>query len=87
MINWEIGLNEHQKEVLQTLLKEESKIQVQEHVFSKNNIGVIIVGKLLPKNKLVQERESGYTHYIQTADKLECLSAFSYKLIKSEEIR
>lgn len=86
MINWLKGLEPWQEERLKKLLEEESKIPIMTHTFKSNNKELVITGRLLPKNRLVQERDIGYMHFVETEDKLETFSAFNWKLEKSEEV-
>jgi len=86
MINWAMGLSDRQKEILTDSLKEEEKIPIMKHRFENNGKIKELIGKRLFKNKLIRERDSGYTHYIQTNDKLEILSAFNWNYITSIDI-
>ena len=74
-----IDLTERQQETLNRLLAEESKIPVERHVFSIYGDEIALVGRMLPRNKLVAGRESGYMNYIETNEGLITLSAFTYE--------
>jgi len=82
MINWNKGLTPTQQEALDAMLAEEAKIPIETMVFNNGDIARTVTGRYIGKNKLVQERDSGYTHYIETEDGLVSLSAFSWKLSK-----
>jgi hypothetical protein len=86
MINWTVGLSDRQKEILAVSLEEEKHIPIMKHKFENNGKIKELTGKRLFKNKLIRGRDSGYTHYIQTQDKLESLSAFNWNYITSTDI-
>lgn len=84
MINWQIGLSDNQKQLLEEQLKEEALIEPKYHKFIYRDEEIEIFGKLLPRNKLIREREYGYTYYIEENGVLKTYSAFHYKLITTE---
>lgn len=87
MINWTKGLTEEQEQLLQKLLDEESLIPVKKYLLKSKSRDIEVVGKLLPRNKLVQDREYGYTIYIEEDNVLRKFSAFNYTITEIEEIR
>ncbi len=82
MIDWTKGLNSTQRQLLKTSFEEESKIPILEHTFTHrgNEKDKVLTDRLLPKNSLVPDRDSGYTYYIDTAEGLVRLSAFSWTI-------
>lgn len=82
MINWAKGLTKDQEVLLEKMLKEEEKIPVETYTFVSGSEEKVLTGRLLPKNKLVRERDSGYTYYIETEDGLVTLSAFHWSFKK-----
>ena len=82
MINWNKGLRPEQELLLEQLLEQESLIQPSYHKFISDNYpDLTIFGRLLPRNKLIKERDSGYTYYVEAEGILHRFSAFKYKLI------
>lgn len=84
MINWDKGLSEEQQVLLNKLLEEESKIEPKWYSITCGEEECIKFGKWLPKNKLVRERDSGYTYYLEVDGILYKYSAFSYKIKEIE---
>lgn len=62
------------------MLSEERKIPIETHVLESNHSTIVLTGRLLPQNKLIKERESGYNIYIETPDGLRSFSEFHWKL-------
>lgn len=87
MINWEKGLTEAQEELLTRLLKEESNIPLKWYLITDGKNTRKEFGRLLPKNKLIKERESGYTYYLEINNKVEKFSAFKYTITEIKELR
>lgn len=80
MINWKNGLSEDQQKLLRKMLSEEREIPIETHVLESNDSTIVLTGRLLPQNKLIPERNSGYSIYIETQDGLRRFSAFHWKL-------
>lgn len=85
MINWEKGLTEAQKELLTKLLNEEKNIPFKYYLIIYGNNTRKVFGRLLPKNKLIRERESGYTYYLEIDNKVQPFSTFEYTIIEAKE--
>ena len=85
MIDWNKGLTEAQEELLVKLLKEESKIPLSWYYITDGKNIRKEFGRLLPRNKLIRERESGYTYYLEINNKIYNFCAFKYTINKIEE--
>ena len=78
MINWTKGLTSLQEDRLAELLVEESKIPIEEHMFTCKSDTKVLTGRLLPKNRLVIERDIGYMYFVETSTDLVSLSVFDW---------
>ena len=88
MIDWSKGLTIEQEQLLAELLEQEKLIEPKYWLIKhKNNLEEprLIFGRLLPKNKLIPERDSGYTYYIEYAGKVYKFSAFHYNISEQNE--
>ena len=86
MINWDKGLSEEQQLLLNKLLEEESKIEPKWYSITCGEEEYIKFGKRLPRNKLIRERDSGYTYYLEVEGLLYKYSAFRYKIKEIDKL-
>ena len=86
MINWDKGLSEEQQLLLNKLLEEESKIEPKWYSITCGEEEYIKFGKRLPRNKLIRERDSGYTYYLEVNGLLYKYSAFRYKIKEIDKL-
>jgi hypothetical protein len=81
--------NQEREQRLQDLLEAEKQIPIKEHIVTNLNTKekIIIKGRVLPRNKLLQERAAGYMNYIEdTEGTLHKFSAFSYYVVPVQNI-
>ena len=86
MIDWIEGLTEEQEQKLAESLEQEKLIEPKYYniipKWGKGQKLFTIFGRLLPQNKLIPERDCGYTIYIECGEKLYKYSTFQYRVEK-----